>query len=129
LPAGLAVGLSVCLFILLFIFHETSYDQQQPGIDRLYREIGIRKVLGCSLTGITALLSKDFIRLVMIAILIASPLAWFAMNRWLQDFSYRVPIHWWLFVIAGCLAVGIALVTVCFQASSADLRFRSPGPG
>jgi len=83
------------------------------------REIGIRKVLGCSLTGITALLSKDFIRLVMIAILIASPLAWFAMNRWLQDFSYRVPIHWWLFVIAGCLAVGIALVTVCFQALKA----------
>lgn len=83
------------------------------------REIGIRKVLGCSLTGITALLSTDFIRLVMIAILIASPLAWFAMNRWLQDFSYRVPIHWWLFVIAGCLAVGIALVTVCFQALKA----------
>jgi putative ABC transport system permease protein len=83
------------------------------------REIGIRKVLGCSLAGITALLSKDFIRLVMIAILIASPLAWFAMNRWLQDFSYRVPIHWWLFVIAGSLAVGIALATVCFQAIKA----------
>ncbi len=83
------------------------------------REIGIRKVLGCSLTGITTLLSKDFIRLVVIAILIASPIAWFAMNRWLQDFSYRVPIHWWLFVISGCLAIGIALATVCFQAIKA----------
>src|SRR5260221_4470222 len=83
------------------------------------KEIGIRKVLGCSLGGITALLSKDFIRLVVISILIASPLAWFAMNRWLQDFSYRVPIHWWLFVIAGCVAVGIALVTVSFQAIKA----------
>ncbi|WP_431217235.1 ABC transporter permease [Puia sp. P3] len=80
------------------------------------REIGIRKVLGCSVFGIIALLSKDFVRLVVVAICIASPLAWLAMWRWLQDFSYRVPIYWWLFVVAGGGAVFIALSTVGWQA-------------
>jgi len=80
------------------------------------KEIGIRKVLGCSVFGIMALLSRDFVRLVVVAICIASPLAWLAMWRWLQDFSYRVPIYWWLFAAAGCLAVFIAMATVSFQA-------------
>jgi len=83
------------------------------------KEIGIRKVLGCSVFGIMALLSRDFVRLVGVAICVASPLAWLAMSRWLRDFSYRVPIYWWLFVVAGCLAVVIALLTVGFQAARA----------
>jgi putative ABC transport system permease protein len=85
------------------------------------KEIGIRKVLGSSVSGIATLLSMDFIRLVFLSIVIASPLAWWAMHRWLQDFAYRVDIHWWLFILAGALAVGIALLTVSFQAIRAAL--------
>ena len=80
------------------------------------REIGVRKVLGANVPGIVALLSKDFLGLVLIAIVIASPLAWYIMHRWLQDFEYRTPISWWIFVVAGLSAVGIAFVTVSFQA-------------
>jgi putative ABC transport system permease protein len=80
------------------------------------REIGVRKVLGANVPGIVALLSKDFLALVLIAIVIASPLAWYIMHRWLDDFEYRTPISWWIFVVAGCCAVGIAFVTVSFQA-------------
>ncbi len=80
------------------------------------KEIGIRKVLGASVAGIVGLLSKDFIRLVGIAFIIASPIAWYAMNRWLADFAYRIDIEWWMFVVAGVVAVAIALLTVSFQA-------------
>jgi putative ABC transport system permease protein len=80
------------------------------------REIGVRKVLGANVPGIVALLSKDFLGLVLIAVVIASPLAWYIMNRWLLDFEYRTPITWWIFVVAGLSAVGIAFVTVSFQA-------------
>ncbi|MEO8416154.1 MAG: ABC transporter permease [Ginsengibacter sp.] len=83
------------------------------------REIGIRKVLGASVTNVTSLLSKDFIKLVLIALVIASPLAWFAMDTWLLGFAYRTPISWWMFVIAGIVAIFIALVTVSFQAIKA----------
>jgi putative ABC transport system permease protein len=83
------------------------------------KEIGIRKVLGASVSGITAMLSTYFIRLVFISILIATPVSWWAMNKWLQDFAYRLPISGWLFVIAGVLAIGIALLTVSFQAIKA----------
>ena len=85
------------------------------------REIGVRKVLGASVTGIVQLLAKDFVKLVMIAILIATPIAWYAMNAWLQDFAYRVAVQWWVFAIAGLLAVGIALLTVSFQSIRAAL--------
>ncbi|WP_293879644.1 MULTISPECIES: ABC transporter permease [unclassified Sphingobacterium] len=80
------------------------------------KEIGIRKVLGASVSGITAMLSRDFVKLVVIAILIASPLAWWAMNKWLQDFSYRIEIQWWTFGFAGASAILIALITVSSQA-------------
>jgi putative ABC transport system permease protein len=85
------------------------------------KEIGVRKVLGASVTSIVALLSKDFLRLVLIAIVIASPIAWWAMNRWLQDFAYKIDIEWWVFALAGLLAVGIALLTVSFQSIKAAL--------
>ncbi len=85
------------------------------------KEIGIRKVLGASVGNIAAMLSKDFIRLVAIAVLIASPIAWFVMDRWLQDFAHRVSISWWVFVIAGMTAVLIAVITVSFQAIKAAI--------
>jgi putative ABC transport system permease protein len=83
------------------------------------KEIGIRKVLGASVAGIVRMLSSDFVKLVFIAVLIASPIAWWTMNKWLQDFAYRVDIEWWMFVLAGMLAVVIALLTVSFQAVKA----------
>lgn len=85
------------------------------------KEIGVRKVLGASVGSITTLLSKDFLKLVLIAIVIASPLAWYAMNQWLADFAYKIEIEWWVFVLAGLLAVGIALLTVSFQSVKAAL--------
>ncbi len=85
------------------------------------KEIGIRKVLGATVAGIATLLSKDFVKLVCIAILIASPVAWWAMNKWIQNFAYRINISWWIFLTAGFIAVMIALVTVSFQAIKAAM--------
>lgn len=85
------------------------------------KEVGIRKVLGASVTNVVTLLSRDFIRLVLMAIVIATPLAWYAMNRWLQDFAYSVSIEWWMFALAGVLALVIALLTVSFQSVKAAL--------
>jgi len=85
------------------------------------KEIGIRKVLGASVAGITGLLTKDFLKLVFIAILIASPVAYFFMKKWLADFTYRIDMHWWMFVLAGSAAVLIALLTISFQSIKAAL--------
>lgn len=85
------------------------------------KEIGIRKVLGASVTSIVRLLSKDFLRLVLIAILISSPVAWWAMSKWLQNYQYRIEMAWWVFALAGLLAVGIALLTISFQSIKAAL--------
>ncbi|MCO5949870.1 ABC transporter permease [Mucilaginibacter flavidus] len=87
------------------------------------KEIGIRKVLGASVQGITTLLSVDFVKLVLLAILIASPIAWWGMQKWLQDFAsaYRISISWWMFAAAGLGAILIALVTVSFQSVRAAL--------
>jgi putative ABC transport system permease protein len=83
------------------------------------KEIGIRKVLGASVHGIVLLLSKDFLKLVTVALLVASPIAWFFMNQWLHDFAYRINIGWWVFVVAGLFAVVIAFITISFQAIKA----------
>ena len=80
------------------------------------KEIGVRKVLGASISNIVLLLSKDFIKLVVIAFIIASPLAYVIMHQWLQDFAYRINISWWIFAIAGILSVLIALATISLQA-------------
>jgi ABC-type antimicrobial peptide transport system permease subunit len=80
------------------------------------KEIGVRKVLGASVTGIIALVTKEFIKPILIALLIAIPIAWWAMDKWLQDFIYRVSIQWWVFVAAGILAILIAVLTVSFHA-------------
>jgi putative ABC transport system permease protein len=85
------------------------------------KEIGVRKVLGASVASITQLLSKDFLILVCISIVIASPIAWYVMHQWLKDFAYRINISWWVFVLAGCGALLLALLTISFQAIKAAL--------
>ncbi len=85
------------------------------------KEIGVRKVLGATVAGLVGLLSKDFIKLVLVAFAVAAPAAYFAMNKWLQDFAYRIALGWWMFALAGGLALLIALVTVSAQAIKAAL--------
>jgi ABC-type antimicrobial peptide transport system permease subunit len=85
------------------------------------KEIGIRKVLGATVANITTLISKDFVKLVCIAIVIATPLSLLAMNKWIQSFAYRINIGWWIFVIAGLIAFLIALTTVSFQSIKAAI--------
>lgn len=85
------------------------------------KEIGVRKIMGASVSSITTLLSKDFVKLVIISFLIAAPLAWWCMHKWLQSYTYRVGIAWWVFVLTGLLTVIIALVTVCYQSIKAAI--------
>ncbi|NIR49133.1 ABC transporter permease [candidate division KSB1 bacterium] len=105
----------VAIFVALMgIFGLAAYTAEQRT-----KEIGIRKVLGATVTGIVGLLSKDFVKLVLIANVIAWPIAWYAMNRWLQNFAYRTDIDWFVFALAGGLALIIALATVSSQAIKA----------
>ncbi|TDE17558.1 ABC transporter permease [Dyadobacter psychrotolerans] len=85
------------------------------------KEIGVRKVLGASVASIVGLLSKEFLKLILIAIIVAIPVAWYGMNKWLQSFEYRIDISWWMFVLAGFLSVAVALATVSFQSIKAAL--------
>jgi putative ABC transport system permease protein len=85
------------------------------------KEIGIRKVLGASAASIVGLLSQDFIRLILIAILVAAPLAYWAMNQWLSGFAYRIHVPWWVFAVAGVLAILVAFFTIASQALRAAL--------
>jgi len=90
-------------------------------ISQRVKEIGIRKVLGASVSEIVRVIAKDFLKLVAVAAIIAFPIAWFSMHRWLQDFAYRISISWWIFVVAGVVALCIALLTISFQAIKAAL--------
>jgi len=85
------------------------------------REIGIRKVLGASVSTMVNLLSIEFMKLVGIAFLIAAPIAWFSMNSWLDNFAYKIDLHWWIFALAGISAAIIALATVGFHAVKASI--------
>lgn len=85
------------------------------------KEIGVRKVLGASVMSITSLLSKDFLKLVIISLFVASPIAWWAMSSWLKNYSYHIPVEWWVFALAGALSVAIALITVSYQSIKAAI--------
>jgi putative ABC transport system permease protein len=113
---SLSFSLLAIFIACLGLFGLTAYAAEQRT-----REIGIRKVLGATVRGIIGLLSRDFLLLVVIAMLIAFPLAWWAMNYWLRGFAYRITIGWDVFVVAALLAIGIAMLTVSFQAVKAAL--------
>jgi putative ABC transport system permease protein len=104
------------LISCLGLFGLAAFDTE-----RRTKEIGIRKVLGADMKSLIALLSKDFLKLVCVAIIVASPVAYYLMDRWLQDFAYRVNISWWIFVAAGTMALLIALLTVSLQAMKAAI--------
>jgi putative ABC transport system permease protein len=109
-------ALLAILIACLGLFGLATYMAEQRT-----KEIGIRKVLGASVQGLIRLLSVDFLKLVAISFVFAAPAAWYFMNKWLQDFAYRIDITWWVFVVAGALAIIIALLTVSFQAVKAAL--------
>jgi len=100
----------------LGLFALSAFMAEQRG-----KEIGIRKVLGASVVQMASLLSRDFVKLVIIAFVIASPVAWWGMHKWLQDFVYRIDISGWVFLVAGVLVVVIALATISFQAMRAAM--------
>jgi ABC-type antimicrobial peptide transport system permease subunit len=110
--AGLTIFISCMgLFALVAYMAETRK-----------KEIGIRKVLGASVIDVMFLLSKEFLFLVLISVAIASPVTWWAMNKWLSNYAYRTDIPWWLFIVVGCMSLGIALLTVGFQALKAAME-------
>jgi putative ABC transport system permease protein len=113
---SLSFSLLAIFIACLGLFGLAAYAAEQRT-----REIGIRKVLGATVSGIIRLLSKDFLKLVLVSAVITFPLAWWAMSNWLEDFAYRITIGWDIFALAMVLAVGIALVTVSFQAVRAAL--------
>jgi len=95
----------------LGLFALTAYAMVQRT-----KEIGIRKVLGATLPGLLTLVSKEFIKLVFIAFVLATPVAWYAVHKWLGNFAYKVPIHWWVFIVAGSATLVIAFITISLQA-------------
>lgn len=112
---GILAGLAI-LVSCLGLFGLASYSAE-----RRIKEIGVRKVLGASVVGIVSLLLRDFLKLVLAAIIIATPLAWWAVSIWLQDFAYRIDMEWWVFLLAAILAILVALLTISFQSVKAAL--------
>ncbi len=112
---GIATILSIliCCLGLFGLAHLAAHQR--------IKEIGIRKILGASVSSITSLISKDFLKLVIIAVIIASPIAGWVMHNWLRDFAYRIDIRWWMFALAGIIAILIAMFTVSFHAIKAAM--------
>jgi hypothetical protein len=111
------IAMVVAIFIsCMGLFGLVTFIAQQRT-----KEIGIRKVLGASVSGIVSMLSKDFLKLVVVSFAIASPVAWYFMHQWLQGFAYRANISWWIFILAGLGAIFIAMLTVSYQAIKAAL--------
>lgn len=117
-------GQLVSLFTLLTIFISCLglFGLASYMAENRIKEIGIRKVLGASVRSITTLLSKDFLKLVLISIVLAVPVSWYFMSKWLEDFAYRITISWWTFALAGIIALTIALLTVSYQAVKAAIK-------
>ncbi len=108
-------------FLAIFISCLGLLGLAAHAAQRRTKEIGVRKVLGASVMGITGLLAKDFLQLVLVSFLIATPIAWWVMTKWLADFVYRIDIQWWMFVVSGAIAVTVAFLTVSFQSIRAAL--------
>jgi len=108
-------------FLTIFIACMGLFGLVSFSVSQRIKEIGVRKVLGASVTNVTTLLSRDFIALVVIAFIIAIPIGWYFMHKWLQDFAFRTNIQWWTFLIAGIIAFAIAIITVSVQAIKASL--------
>lgn len=132
--SGLAIGMAIAILILLWIQNEIGYDRFYKKIKRIYTlnnqdrfngELGARnttpKILGASALHISSLLSVDFLKLVFISLLIASPIAWQTMNQWLKNYEYQIKIEWWIFVLTGVLSLLIALATVSYQSLKAAM--------
>jgi putative ABC transport system permease protein len=100
----------------LGLFGLTTFSAEQRT-----KEIGVRKVLGANVPSIIALLSKDFLKLVSLSVIIACPIAWFAMDKWLQSFAYRTDVSLWLFVVTASIVFAIAIITISFQAVKAAI--------
>ena len=115
---SLAITFAVLAIVIacLGLFGLASYSAE-----RRVKEIGIRKVMGAGVFNLVTLLSGSFVRLVFISIVIAWAIAWFVLTKWLEDFAYRVEITWWVFALAGIVAILIALITVSFQAIKAAI--------
>ena len=107
--------------IAIFIACLGLFGLSAFAISQRIKEIGIRKVLGADVSTIVALLSKDFLKLVGISAIIAFPIAWYFMHKWLEDFAYRIGMPWWIFIVAGIVAALIALITISFQAIKAAI--------
>ena len=112
----ISFALLAILVACMGLFGLTAFVTQQR-----VKEIGIRKILGATTASLVTLLSKDFLKLVFIALFIATPLAYFLMEKWLADFAYRIEVQWWIFVVAGVLGIGVAFLTVSFQSVKAAL--------
>jgi len=110
------VALATIFIACLGLFGLATFSAEQR-----VKEIGVRKVLGASVSNLASLLSKDFLKLVLIANGIAFPIAWWATNQWLQEYAYHINVQWWVFVIAGLSAILIAIVTVSYQAIRAAM--------
>ena len=109
---GLAIFIS-CMGLLGLVIYTTNLRT---------KEIGVRKVLGASVTQVVSILSKDFVKLVLIASFIAIPISWWAMHKWLENFAYKTPLNWWVFAISVLLMMGIAPVTLSIQTIRAAKR-------
>jgi putative ABC transport system permease protein len=109
-------ALATIFIACLGLFGLATYSTEQR-----VKEIGVRKVLGATVTGLVSLLSRDFLKLVLVANCIAFPIAWWATNRWLQEYAYHIEVRWWVFALAGVLATGIALLTISYQAIKAAI--------
>jgi len=112
---------NIFAFLAIFISCLGLFGLATFTAEQRTKEIGVRKVLGASMSNIVTMLSANFLKPILVAFLIAVPLSWYAMNNWLQNYAYKISIEWWMFLFAGLLTVFIALLTVSYQSIKASL--------
>jgi putative ABC transport system permease protein len=110
------------MVIALFLAFMGLYAISHFATERRIKEIGLRKVNGARISEILLLLNRDFIRWILISIIIATPLTWYILSKWLNNFAYKTDLSWWIFALSGFLALGIALITVSWQSWKAATR-------